>query len=200
MTEIIEPNEKLVQYFSICRNLWTEFDDQLGTFYNDDEWHYITSNIENNIFLLKRLGERGLLRENNKMVDCGIGLGTALFDFYLQSKELNFSFTFTGIEKYEKYTDYFKSNLLSMWEDGINLIEGDIMEQSFSDYNIVYSFTPFKTEEKLIEFYTKVANEISTGSIMIENRNNGLGYKNVLLSIDNLYSIEIDDILVFVKK
>lgn len=200
MTEIIEPNEKLVQYFSICRNLWTEVDDQLGTFYNDDEWHYITSNIENNIFLLKRLRERGLLRENNKMVDCGIGLGTALFDFYLQSKELDCSFTFTGIEKYEKYTDYFKSNLLSMWEDGINLIEGDIMEQSFSDYNIVYSFTPFKTEEKLIEFYTKVANEISPGSIMIENRNNGLGYKNVLLSIDNLYSIEIDDILVFVKK
>ena len=196
-SEEIEPHPDLILYFQETQ----KFSGKLPEDYNEgDEFYNIVSNIEQNIFLLDRLNERNLLNENNNMIDCGIGLGFTLFDFYLQSLNLNKNFTFTGIEKQKVYVEYLKKNLLSFWNNELNLIEDDIMNHNYSDYNIVYSYSPFRSEKNLNEFYNKVVNEIKSGSIIIENARWRLGHYDLLRKIDLLEPIEIDDIHIFVKR
>jgi hypothetical protein len=74
------------------------------------------------------------------------------------------------------------------------------MNHSYIDYNIVYSYTPFRSGKSLNEFYNKIAYEVKSGSIIIENANWGLGYHDLLKNIDLLEPIEIDDIHIFVKR
>lgn len=196
-SEEIEPHPDLILYFQETQ----KFSETLPEDYNDgNEFYNIVSNIEQNIFLLDRLDKKNLLNKNNNMIDCGIGLGFTLFDFYLQSLNLNQNFTFTGIEKQKVYVDYLKENLLSFWNDELNLIEDDIMNHNYSNYNIVYSYTPFRSEKSLNKFYNKVSTEIRSGSIIIENAHWGLGHYDLLRKIDLLEPIEIDDIVIFIKK
>jgi hypothetical protein len=196
-SEEVEPHPELILYFQETQ----KFSGKLPDDYNQgNEFYNIVSNIEQNIFLLDRLNERNLLKENNNMIDCGIGLGFSLFDFYLQSLSLNRNFTFTGIEKQKVYVDYLKENLLSFWNGELNIIEDDIMNHSYSDYNIVYSYTPFRSRKSLNDFYNKIAYELKSGSIIIENANWGLGYYDLLKNNGLLEPIEIDDIHIFVKR
>lgn len=196
-SEEVEPHPELILYFQETQ----KFSGKLPDDYNQgNEFYNIVSNIEQNIFLLDRLNERNLLKENNNMIDCGIGLGFSLFDFYLQSLSLNRSFTFTGIEKQKIYVDYLKKNLLSFWNGELNIIEDDIMNHSYSDYNIVYSYTPFRSRKSLNDFYNKIVYELKSGSIIIENANWGLGYYDLLKNNGLLEPIEIDDIHIFVKR
>ena len=86
MTEIIEPHPILMDYIADASALFTDFDGGLKDFINNEEWHYVPSELEQNIYLMKRLDEQGLIADNNYIFDCGIGLGTNMFDLYLQSK------------------------------------------------------------------------------------------------------------------
>ena len=201
MTEIIEPNPLLLEYLSIASALFTDFDGGLREFVNNEEWHYIPSELEQNIYLIKRLNDKDLLSESNSVFDCGIGLATTMFDLYLQSKDIkNKTFTFSGVEKYKKYLDYLNEKLLCFWEDNLNVIEGDIMDQNYSNYNLIYTYSPFKTTEKLTEFYKKIVSDIKPGSLIIESRNYGKGLNDTLSNIDGLDEIEIDDIFIYRKK
>jgi hypothetical protein len=200
MVQEVDPSPQLISYFQESKALWTEFDGNKKQFIDSSEWHYILSNIEQNIFLLKRLEERGLLKSENHVVDCGIGLGTALFDIYLQSKEfVDKTFTFTGIEKQAMYIGHLQEKLLSYWEGNLELIHDDIMNQDYSKYNIVYTFTPFQTVDKLKELYNKIISEVEVGSVLIENKNAGLGLHGVLTELEGIQKIELDDIVVFKK-
>jgi hypothetical protein len=204
MTEIIEPNPILIEYVKQSNSLWTEFDSLSQMFHYSEqiinnEWHYIMSNLEQNIFLLKRLDEKNLLPEEVNICDAGIGLGAALFDIYLQSKEINKKFNFYGIEKQQKYIEYFNENLLNYWNGDLTIIDGDIMEHDFSNYNIVYSYSPYRSPRYLLDYYTKLKNEIAPGSLIIENRENGLGLESTLSMVEGLEKIELDDIFVFRK-
>jgi hypothetical protein len=198
--EVVNPNPKLIEYFKLSKSMWTEFDGNKIEFLESGEWHYILSNIEQNIFLLKRLEERNLLESENHIVDCGIGLGTALYDIYLQSKDFTGkSFTFTGIEKQKSYLEFFNKHLISFWEGNLNLIEDDIMNRDYSKYNIIYTYTPFQTVDKLKSLYNKIISEIEIGSVIIENKNSGLGLHGVLTELTGIEKIQLDDIVVFKK-
>ncbi len=200
MVQEVDPSPQLISYFQESKALWTDFDGNKKQFIDSQEWHYILSNIEQNIFLLKRLEERGLLKSENHAVDCGIGLGTALFDIYLQSKEFaDKTFTFTGIEKQAMYIGHLQEKLLSYWEGNLELIHDDIMNQDYSKYNIIYTFTPFQTVDKLKELYNKIISEVEVGSVLIENKNAGLGLHGVLTELEGIQKIELDDIVVFKK-
>ena len=200
MVEVIEPNPKLIEYFKKSKSLWTDFDGNKEEFQTSEEWHYILSNIEQNIFLLKRLEERDLLKSQNHVVDCGIGLGTALYDIYLQSKDFSDkSFTFTGIEKQKNYLDFLNQHLIEYWNNDLELIEDDIMNRDYSKFNIIYTFTPFQKLDKLKNFYNKVISEIEVGSVLIENKNSGLGLHGILTELPGIQKIELDDIVVFKK-
>ncbi len=196
-SEEIEPHPDLILYFQETQKFNQKLPDN---FSDSSEHHNIVSNIEQNIFLLKRIEEKGLLPSKISIVDCGIGLGFALYDFYLQSLEFNNDFTFTGIEKQKIYTKYIKSNLLDFWNNELLLIEDDIMNHNYKKYNIVYSYTPYRSEKNLREFYNKVSDEIESGSLIIENANSGLGHFDILTNIDSLERLEIDDINIFIKR
>ena len=104
MIEEIEPHPHLIKYFEITHNFKTNL--SLSDFTNNGEHFNVLSNIDQNIFLLKRLEERGLLKDSNSICDCGIGLGNCLFEIYLQSKEIDKKFKFTGIEKQNFYINF----------------------------------------------------------------------------------------------
>ena len=199
--EIIEPSPILIEYVKKCNSLFTEFDSLKKDFVEADEWHYIMSNLEQNIFLLERLKQNNLLNKNTiNICDAGIGLGSALFDIYLQSKEIkDIKFTFTGIEKYQDYIEYLNQYLLHYWNSDLNIKKGDIMEQNYSNYDIVYSYSPFRSPRLLVDFYTKIKNEIKPNSLIIENRNFGRGIESTLFMVDGLEPIELDDIVIFKK-
>lgn len=200
-TEIIEPNLILIEYVQLSNSLPTLFDDQLKRDQLDSgEWPYIMSKIEQNIFLLKRLDKLGLLKSEVSICDAGIGLGSALFDLYLQSKEItDKKFIFSGIEKCQKYIDFFNEKLSRFWNGDLNYIVGDIMEQDYSGYDIVYSYSPFVSPRDLKKFYTKLKDDIKPGSLIIENRERGLGLDLTLAMIKGLDIIQVDDIYIFKK-
>lgn len=196
-SEEIEPNPLLVEYYTKMNEVLINPEEG---FMKEIDFPYILSNIEQNIFLLKRIKERNLLREENNIVDCGIGLGFCLYDFYLQSKEIDLKFNFFGIEKYKSYLDCLKSNLIQFWNSELNLINSDILEQNFSNYNIIYTYGPFRSEKKQKELMDKISSEITSGSIIIENANSGKGHFHLLSKIDLLQEVEIDDIYIYIKK
>jgi hypothetical protein len=204
-TEIIEPNPLLIEYVKISNALWTEFDSITHLLAKSeaiaaDEWHYVMSNLEQNILLLQRLEEKGLLQDEVNICDAGIGLGTALFDLYLQSKEIkNKKFSFSGREKQEKYINYFNEKLSHFWANDLKVIEGDIMDQNYSGYNIIYSYSPYRSPRDLVNYYTKLKKDISPGSLIIENREKGIGLDSTLTMVEGLEKIQIDDIFVFRK-
>lgn len=198
-TTIVEPNPVLIEYYHKAKEF--EIKEMLVNKIEDGEWLYIQSNIDQNIFLLKRLEDLELIPDSGKICDCGIGLGTAIFDIYLQSKDLEKEYSFVGIEKQSKYVDYLNESLLSFWNGNLEVVSGDLMDQKYNEYDIIYCYTPFRNVDKLREFYLKVISEMHEGTILIENKNLGLGEGNVLSSISNdITPIDLDGLTVFQKK
>lgn len=193
----VEPNPLLVEYFNKMNKVMINPEEG---FLKEVDYPYILSNFGQNIFLLKRLQEMELLREENSMVDCGIGLGFCLYDFYLQSKEFELKFNFFGVEKYKSYLDCLNNNLLHFWNSELNLINSDVLDHDFTKYNIVYTYGPFMVEKKQKQLMEKIANEVTSGSIIIENACSGKGFFNILSKIESLKEVEIDDIYIYVKK
>jgi hypothetical protein len=203
MTEIIEPNPLLVEYFNKVQYLKSSVKVDLDKFDSDGEWQYVESNIERNIFLLKRLEEAGLLPSEVNACDCGVGFGTVLYDLYLQSKEFNNrQFTFTGIEKCDEYVNSLKSELLSYWDNNLNLIHDDIMSYDYSNTNFIWFFTPFKISNKLMSFFDKIITEIPVGGFIFgldQYRVMEYGSPELIEKFNELEFNHIDD-LIFYRK
>ena len=198
-TTIVEPNPVLIEYYQKAKEF--EIKEMLVNKIEDGEWLYIQSNIDQNIFLLKRLEDLGLIPDSGKICDCGIGLGTAIFDIYLQSKDIEKEYSFVGIEKQSKYVDYLNESLLSFWDGNLVVVSGDLMDQKYNEYDIIYCYTPFRNVDKLREFYLKVISEMHEGAILIENKHYGVGEGNILSSISNdITPIDLDGLTVFQKK
>jgi len=197
MIEEIEPHPHLIKYFEITNNFKSNL--TVTDFTTNGEHYNILSNIDQNILLLKRLEERGLLKDSNSICDCGVGLGNCLFEIYLQSEEIDKKFKFTGIEKQNVYINFIKDNLLHLWNNQINLINDDIMNIDYSQFNIVYSYSPFNNKNGLKRMYQKISDEIEPGCLIIENANCGKGHFNLLSEISNLEEIELDGIYIYKK-
>ena len=202
-TRIIEPNPILIEYFQLT-NLWAQnLHADLTDFIQDGEWHYIQDNIEDNILLLKRLEEVNLLTKNVNICDCGIGLGMIMFDLYLQSKDIkDTTFTFTGIEKYERYINTLNNQLDKYWEKNLNIIHNDIMNENYSNYNFIYLYDPFKIDKKLMNFFQKVITEMPEGGIVIgidQFRIENYGDQTLINDFRKLKQYIIDDLVVYQK-
>jgi hypothetical protein len=195
MTEI-EPHPDLIEYFNITNNFKSDL--QVNIFSEAGENYNILSDINQNIFLLKNLDKLGLLKDENYLCDCGLGLGNTLFEIYLQSKEIDKKFHFTGIEKQKVYLDYVSKNLLHLWND-LEIINCDIMDIDYSKFNIIYSYSPFNNYKQLKSMYQKITSDIKSGSLIIEHANNGKGHFDLLSEILELEEIKLDWISVFKK-
>lgn len=197
---IVEPNPKLIDYLEKADNSKEGYafyyDGQKREYVESDEWHYLLSDLELNIFLLKRLDNFGLLKQKNKICDAGIGLGSALYDLYLQSQDLTDKhFEFIGIEKNKKYIEFLNKNLIEFWNGKLELIEEDIMNCDYSEYDVIYSYCPFKNETRIMEFYTKLANEMKVGSCVIDPRNS-----RVLERFEEFEKIDLEGMWIFCRK
>jgi len=202
-TQIIEPNPILIEYFQLTNQLAQNLNSDLTDFIQDDEWHYVQANIENNILLLKRLEEINLLTTNVNICDCGIGLGTVMFDLYLQSKDIgDKTFTFTGIEKYDRYVNTLNNQLAKYWENNLNIIHDDIMNTDYSNYNFIYLYTPFRIDTKLMNFFHKVITQMPEGGIVIgidQFRIENYGEQNLINDFRKLKQYIVDDIVIYQK-
>lgn len=197
MIEEIEPHPDLIEYYNITGNFTSNL--TVDVFTNVGENYNILSDINQNIFLLNQLYELNLLLDVNHICDCGIGLGNTLFEIYLQSKELDKLFSFTGIEKQKVYVDFITENLLHLWKDKLILKNDDLMNITYSPYNLIYSYSPFNNSKQLDEMYTKIISEVNSGTIIIEHAHNGLGHFNLLETYKNLEKIKLDNIFIFRK-
>jgi hypothetical protein len=153
----MEENTLLDNYYLKASKLETHKDGEIQQFIESSEWHYIQYPLGRNVDLLKNLNSIGLLEKNVNICDCGIGLGTTMYDLYLQSKEIkDLKFTFTGIEKWKPYIDYFNDNLSVYWDNNLKIIHSDIIDCDYSNWNFIYIFQPFKTAGKTMPFYKRV--------------------------------------------
>lgn len=202
-SEIIEPHPLLIEYINKTVELDYQSDRWSDEFVDSGEWHYIPSSLDDNIFLLRQLNELGILSDEVNICDCGIGLGTIMFDIFLQSKEFtNKKFTFTGIEKHTKYTNFVKENLLTYWEDKLDLIEGDILESDYSKYNLIYSYSPFNKADKLMSFYQRILETVKPETIIIgldhyRIMNYGQDYGDLIERFKKLKVYQLNDQIVF---
>lgn len=197
MIDEIKPHPDLVEYYRITDTFSSNL--TVDVFSNVGENYNIISDINRNIFLLKQLDDLGLLKETNRICDCGIGLGNTLFELYLQSKEINKRFYFTGIEKQKVYVDFILENLSHLWEDNLNLVNSDIMNIDYLNFDIIYSYSPFNNYQQLKLMYQKIISEIKSESIIIEHANFGLGHFNLLEEFNDLQKIELEQTYVFKK-
>lgn len=197
MIDEIKPHPDLVEYYRITDTFSSNL--TVDVFSNVGENYNIISDINRNIFLLKQLDELSLLKETNRICDCGLGLGNTLFELYLQSKEINKRFYFTGIEKQKVYVDFILENLSHLWEDNLNLVNSDIMNIDYLNFDIIYSYSPFNNYQQLKSMYQKIISEIKSGSIIIEHANFGLGHFNLLEEFNDLQKIELEQTYVFKK-
>ena len=197
MIEEIEPHPDLIEYFNITQNFTSNL--TVDIFTNVGENYNILSDINQKIFLLKRLDELNLLKEENHIIDCGIGLGNTLFEIYLQSKEIDKKFYFKGVEKQKVYIRFILDNLSHLWKDVLSLENNDIMNIDYSNFNIVYSYSPFNNHKQLKLMYQKIISEIKPGSIIIEHANKGLGHFNLLEEFNDLEKINLDYLYIFRK-
>ena len=167
MSELIEPNPLLIEYYIKAQQLTAELCLDVSDHKSLGEWHYIESNIEYNILLLERLSELGLLPNSPiKICDCGVGLATIMYDFYLQSKEFNYKFEFFGVERYQPYIDAFEGKLRTYWNNDLQMISDDLMDHNYSRYNFIWIFTPYSQSDKLMKFFEKVILEMPLGAIV----------------------------------
>lgn len=197
MIEEIEPHSDLVEYYNITSNFTSNL--TVDVFTDAGENYNILSDINKNIFLLNQLNELDLLKEVNHICDCGVGLGNTLFEIYLQSKEIDKLFSFTGIEKQKVYVEFIEENLLYLWKDRLILKNDDLMNIDYSPYNIIYSYSPFNNFKQLKSMYDKIVLDIKSDSIIIEHANRGLGHFNLLEEIEGLEKIKLDYTSVFKK-
>lgn len=198
MIEEIEPHTDLIEYYRITNTFTSDL--TVDVFSNAGENYNILSDINQNIFLLKQLDNLGLLKQTNRICDCGLGLGNALFEIYLQSKDIDKEFIFKGVEKQKVYVDFILDNLLHLWKGNLSIENTDIMNVDYSLFNIIYSYSPYNNYNQLKSMYQKIISDIKSGSIIVEHANRGLGHFNLLEEFSELEKLELEYITIFKKK
>lgn len=203
ITEIVEANPLLVEYCKKVEESIYLSRISIEDFSKNDEWHYVQSDLNKNIFLLKRLDEKGLLSNNLDLCDCGIGFGTILYDLYLQSKEFNnTTFKFTGVEKYDTYIDSFNTNLKSYWNDELNIVHDDVMNHDYSNHNFIWFYSPFKQSNQMMAFIDKVITEAPVDGMIFgldTFRVMEYGSEDLKNKFKLLKMVDLDGLYLFIK-
>jgi hypothetical protein len=195
VTQMFHPHERLIDYYDISIAVRTSRPPE------EEDRNHALSDVDLNIMLLERLDAEGLLGIHTDVVDCGFGVGFALYDLYLQSLSVpGRTFTFRGIEDCTYYLELVETNLLHMWDGRLDLVRGDVRDHDYHRYGLVYSHSPFRRMDTTRRFYRMVADQMASGAVLVENRNSGLGLHGVLTEIPGLEKIILGDVCVFRKR
>jgi len=195
VTQMFEPDERLVEYYELSLAIRATPPPE------DEDRNHAISDVDLNILLLERLEREGLLGAHTDVVDCGLGVGFALFDLYLQSLAMpGKTFAFRGVEDCPYYLGFVESAMAPMWGGNLGLVRGDVREQDYHGYGLIYSHSPFLRMDTTRRFYRRVADQMPSGALLVENRNSGLGLHGVLAEIPGLEKIILGDLCVFRKR
>lgn len=148
------------------------------------EWYYIEPTATQFEKIIPKIINLNPGKNDYKICDAGIGLGTAMYYFYMETKQFeDKNFKFYGVEKYKEYVDFFNTNLKQYWDDNLTIYIDDIMNHNYSEYDIVYLYTPFKKEDDLINLYQKIVDELKPNSVLLEYAGCGKGFFNTIQKI-----------------
>lgn len=148
------------------------------------EWYYIEPETTQFEKIIPKIINLNPDKNDYKICDAGIGLGTAMYYFYMETKQFeDKNFKFYGVEKYKEYVDFFNTNLKQYWDDNLTIYIDDIMNHNYSEYDIVYLYTPFKKEYDLINLYQKIVDELKPNSILLEYALHGNGFFHTIEKI-----------------
>ena len=148
------------------------------------EWYYIEPKTTQFERIITKIINSNPDKKDYKICDAGIGLGTAMYNFYIETKQFDDkNFKFYGVEKYKEYVDFFDKNLKQYWNNNITIYIDDIMNHNYSEYDIVYCYAPFKKEDDLIGMYQKIVDELKPNSILLEYVLYGNGFFNTIQKI-----------------
>jgi len=90
------------------------------------EWYYIEPNTTQFERIITKIINLNPDKNDYKICDAGIGLGTAMYYFYMETKQFeDKNFKFYGVEKYKEYVDFFNTNLKQYWDDNITIYIDD---------------------------------------------------------------------------
>jgi cyclopropane fatty-acyl-phospholipid synthase-like methyltransferase len=145
--------------------------------------------------MVESLWNSGLLKEDMKIIDLGCGLCTTLYNLNLQFKKYELKGNFYGVDYNEELLKLFTKHLSQFWVDNkLTVGPKDIMECDLSDYDLILSYQPFKSNY-IDKMYNKVFKEMKTGSIFHEHS----GYddcREVLMGVSSKNDME-EKVLLF---
>ena len=200
--ELVTPHPLLVQYLQQVQTLLPPLHRDLTPFKEAGEWHYIQSDLESNIFLLRELFERGLLPPHVQICDCGIGLGTIMFDLFLQSGEIPLQFSFFGIEKWRPYLEALRGPLAPLWQGRLETLEADLVDVDLTPYNFLWVYTPFTDGSRLMSFFERAWFSLPPGGIIVgmdHLRVKTWGSPLLIRALETAQFVKIGPIGVFIK-
>lgn len=148
------------------------------------EWYYIEPKTTQFERIITKIINLYPDKKDYKICDAGIGLGTMMYYFYMETKQFeDKNFKFYGVEKYKEYIDFFDANLKQYWDNNLTIYIDDIINHNYSDYDIVYLYAPFKKEDDLINLYQKIVDELKPNSVLLEYALYGNGFFNTIQKI-----------------
>lgn len=135
--------------------------------------------------------------------DVGFGLGTSLYNIYLQIKyneSLKNKFYFTAIEYNKELVDLFNDFLEYKWENinvdfldkKIEVITDDLFNLDYSKFDVVYMYSPLKDRDLIYKGYEYIYSKMKKGAILYERYNNGDGLGNILEKFINDNNLKTD--------
>jgi hypothetical protein len=174
---IVQPTITLEEYTKQSQSLGvfpSETRDRYG--YYETEQHTISD-------FLCALYNANLLQSENNMIDVGSGLGTTLYNFYIQSRESKlknlFKIKLHGVEADVELAMKFEKNLLPFFNGELMFCVAEAEELDYSQYNFVYMYSPMKLEG-MHRLYNKILQEISPGTVVYDNYMFGEGIEKIL--------------------
>lgn len=200
--ELVTPHPLLVKYLQQVQTLLPTLEQDLTPFKEADEWHYIQSDLESNIYLLRELFQRGLLPPHVRICDCGIGLGTIMYDLFLQSEEIPLQWSFFGIEKWQPYLEALRGPLAPFWRGRLETLAADLEEADLTPYNFLWVYTPFRDGRRLVSFFERAWTSLPPGGIIIGMDHFSIkNWGSVLLlkALESAQFIKIGPLGVFIK-
>jgi len=180
-------NEVIKNYINVVEIL--NYDQKIKLENNKENWAYIEAKQKSYYGLIEALWNSNLIKKNMNVLDIGSGYGTTLFNLAFQFKHYKkcieeniFNNTYTGIEIDKTIINRLKY-INTIWEKNdlvYNIINKDVMDHNYSQYDLITCYTPLKNEENLYKMYEKIFKEIKEKTLFIEHYNHGLGVNKIL--------------------
>lgn len=149
---------------------------------NNSSFSYIEAYQDGLKGFVDCLLNKNLIKTDSKLkiIDLGFGLGTSLYNI---SKQIEYydkiKCEYFGIDYDNDLYEYFLSHLKHKWAN-IVYYNSDVFNHEYSNYDIIFTYSPFNDDKMILNMYDKIYQEMKPGSIFFDVYNSGRGYRDIL--------------------